>query len=83
MWHQAGGPDVEVNRLALCATHHKLFDLGAFTVGSALQMLFSEEVNNLCAEEWLIRYHDKPLLPPQKGALSRTEISPAACKGGF
>ena len=66
MWHQAGGPDVEVNGLALCSTHHKLFDLGAFTVGEKLQMLVSDEVNGLGAEEWLIRHHGKPLLPPQK-----------------
>jgi putative restriction endonuclease len=31
-WHQAGGPDVESNGLALCVMHHKTFDLGAFTV---------------------------------------------------
>jgi putative restriction endonuclease len=30
-WHQAGGPDVEGNGLALCVLHHKTFDLGAFT----------------------------------------------------
>lgn len=66
MWHQAGGPDVEVNGLALCSTHHKLFDLGAFTIGQELQMLVSDEVNGLGAEEWLTRHHGKPLLPPQK-----------------
>jgi hypothetical protein len=31
-WHQAGGPDEEANGLALRVLHHKLFDLGAFTV---------------------------------------------------
>ena len=31
-WHTAGGPDVEPNGLSLCALHHKLFDLGAFTI---------------------------------------------------
>lgn len=31
-WHTAGGPDVEANGLSLCALHHKLFDLGAFTL---------------------------------------------------
>ena len=31
-WHQAGGPDTEVNGVALCSLHHKLFDRGAFTV---------------------------------------------------
>lgn len=33
-WHQAGGPATVDNGLALCALHHKLFDRGAFTVGS-------------------------------------------------
>jgi putative restriction endonuclease len=66
MWHQAGGPDVEVNGLVLCATHHKLFDLGAFTISEELQMLVSDEVNGLGAEEWLIQHHGKALLPPQK-----------------
>lgn len=31
-WHHVGGPDIESNGLSLCALHHKLFDLGAFTV---------------------------------------------------
>jgi len=65
-WHQAGGPDVEINGLALCSTHHKLFDLGAFTIGEELQMLVSDEVNGLGAHEWLIRHHGKALYPPQK-----------------
>lgn len=66
MWYQAGGPDIEVNGLALCATHHKLFDLGAFTIGEEMQMLVSDEVNGLGAEDWLIRHNGKPLMPPQK-----------------
>lgn len=66
MWHQAGGPDVEVNGLALCATHHKLFDLGAFTVNADLKMLVSDEVNGLGATEWLLQHHGKSIKPPQK-----------------
>jgi putative restriction endonuclease len=31
-WFQAKGPDIEANGLALCALHHKVFDLGAFTI---------------------------------------------------
>jgi len=31
-WVQAKGPDIEANGLALCSLHHKLFDLGVFTV---------------------------------------------------
>ena len=67
-WHQAGGPDEEVNGLALCATHHKLFDLGAFTVNFELQMLVSDEVNGQGANEWLFQHHGKYIKPPQKKA---------------
>ncbi|NDK55445.1 phosphorothioated DNA-binding restriction endonuclease [Pontibacter fetidus] len=66
MWHQAGGPDVEVNGLALCATHHKLFDLGAFTVTEELKMRVSDEVNGIGANEWLLRYDGKSIKAPQK-----------------
>ncbi|MCW2750113.1 MAG: hypothetical protein JWR83_1223 [Aeromicrobium sp.] len=34
-WHQAGGMDIESNGFALCSTHHKLFDYGAFACGVA------------------------------------------------
>ena len=34
-WHHVGGPDIEPNVLSLCALHHKLFDLGVFTVEPA------------------------------------------------
>ncbi|GEO06162.1 HNH endonuclease [Adhaeribacter aerolatus] len=67
-WHQAGGPDEEVNGLALCATHHKLFDLGAFTVSPELRMLVSDEVNGQGADMWLIQHHGKNIKPPQKKA---------------
>lgn len=66
MWHQAGGPDIEVNGMALCATHHKLFDLGAFTINESLQLLVSDEVNGIGADEWLINHHGKSIKPPQK-----------------
>jgi putative restriction endonuclease len=66
MWHQAGGPDKEINGLALCATHHKLFDLGAFTVNADLRLLVSDEVNGIGANEWLLQHHGKSINPPQK-----------------
>ncbi|MFD2245118.1 phosphorothioated DNA-binding restriction endonuclease [Pontibacter ruber] len=68
MWHQAGGPDREVNGLALCATHHKLFDLGAFTVNAELKLLVSDEVNGIGSKEWLLQHHGKSITPPQKKA---------------
>jgi putative restriction endonuclease len=41
-WHAAGGPDEVSNGLCLCVLHHKLFDLGAFTVevGSGMRLAF-------------------------------------------
>jgi putative restriction endonuclease len=43
MWHNVGGPDVEPNGLSLCALHHKLFDLGAFTVDpNGYRVVFSQ-----------------------------------------
>jgi putative restriction endonuclease len=40
--HAAGGPDEVCNGLALCALHHKLFDLGALTVDPAMKVLVSD-----------------------------------------
>lgn len=68
MWHQAGGPDVEVNGMALCATHHKLFDLGAFTINPDMRMLVSDEINGTGANEWLLQHHGKSINSPQKKA---------------
>lgn len=66
-WFQAGGPDIESNGLALCALHHKIFDLGAFTVEPetlevqfSQHMLGSPEVQGL-----LLSYHGTSLLLPQ------------------
>ncbi len=39
------GPDSVNNGVALCAFHHKAFDLGAFTVEDDLSVSVSEEVN--------------------------------------
>ena len=66
-WHQAGGPDVEPNGLALCVMHHKTFDLGAFTVNPELTILVSEQVHGSDGvEETLMRFHGHPIRPPQR-----------------
>jgi putative restriction endonuclease len=67
-WHQAGGPDLEVNGIALCATHHKLFDMGAFTVTPKMRMRVSDEVNGIGVQEWLLRHDGKSIKQPQKKA---------------
>ncbi|NBS93575.1 MAG: hypothetical protein EBT27_07590 [Betaproteobacteria bacterium] len=67
-WHNIGGPDEVSNGLALCSLHHKLFDLGAFTVEHAdLRVVFSQHAiagnRGLDGE---LRHHGRPLLAPQQ-----------------
>lgn len=67
-WHQAGGPDVENNGIALCALHHKLFDRGAFTLSGGEDMIVQVSKNAHGTHgfsEWLMKYHGKPLKRPQ------------------
>jgi putative restriction endonuclease len=73
-WHQAGGPAVESNGLALCVLHHKTFDLGAFTVTPAGVLLVSDQANGTAGfEEALVRHHGTQIRPAQ-----RPEWRPAA-----
>jgi putative restriction endonuclease len=65
-WHTHGGPDLEPNGLSLCALHHTLFDLGAFTLEpTTLKVLFSEHAlsgsRGLSGE---LRHHGQELLMP-------------------
>jgi putative restriction endonuclease len=66
-WHQAGGPDEEANGLALCVLHHKIFDLGAFTVRPDRVVLVSDRVNGSTRlHEYLLAYHGRPIREPQR-----------------
>lgn len=66
-WHKAGGPDIEINGLALCSLHHKLFDRGAYTISDDLIILVSDRVNGTKGfEEWLMKFHGKKLRIPQR-----------------
>ena len=71
-WHSAGGPSVERNGIALNSLHHKLFDLGAFTLSlgdAPPQILVSREVHGGdYARQLLIDLHRKPIRPPQDPA---------------
>jgi putative restriction endonuclease len=67
-WHHAGGPDIEPNGLALCSLHHKLFDLGAFTVEpSAHRVVFSQHAisggRGMAGE---LQFHGRAIHPPQQ-----------------
>ncbi len=65
-WHQAGGPPVEVNGLALCSMHHKLFDRGAMTLGEDRRIVVSNLVNGSTGfDSWLGQYNGRPLRRPQ------------------
>lgn len=65
-WHQAGGPDTISNGLALCSLHHKLLDLGAFTILEDLRLVVSEHVHGGEGfESALLFYHGKKIRSPQ------------------
>ena len=66
MWHEAGGPDVECNGLALCTMHHKLLDRGVFTVSTERCLLVSQDVSGPHGlDEQLLRFHARPIREPQ------------------
>lgn len=67
-WHHVGGPDVEANGLSLCALHHKLFDLGAFTIEAAEhRVVFSKHaIAGDRSQQGELRHQGRPLLAPQQ-----------------
>ena len=66
-WRQAEGPDIEVNGLALCSLHHKLFDRGAFTLSNELEILVSDDAyGSVGFQEWLMRFHGETINFPQR-----------------
>jgi putative restriction endonuclease len=66
-WYQSGGPDEECNGLALCVLHHKVFDLGAFTVRPDLVLLVSDQVNGSTGlHESLLCFHGRAIREPQR-----------------
>jgi putative restriction endonuclease len=68
-WHQHGGPDIEENGVALCSTHHKLFDLGAFTVQDGHAIAVSGLANgNEAFASLLLDRHGQPLQVPRDPA---------------
>jgi putative restriction endonuclease len=68
-WSQAGGPDTEVNGVALCVMHHKLFDRGAFTLTDSMRIQVSERAYGSTGfQEWLMAFHGKQMRPPQRAS---------------
>jgi putative restriction endonuclease len=73
-WHQFGGPDIEPNGLSLCALHHKLFDLGVFTIEpSEYRVTFSQHaISGNRGMSGELQYHGRAIHAPQ-----RSELLPA------
>lgn len=67
-WHHVGGPDIEPNGLSLCALHHKLFDLGAFTVEpSEHRVVFSQHA--ISGDRGMVgelKFHGRAIHAPQQ-----------------
>jgi putative restriction endonuclease len=66
-WHQAGGPDVENNGLALCSLHHKLLDRGALGLSNEFKVIVSDKANGYNGfKEWLTDFDGKEIQVPRK-----------------
>jgi putative restriction endonuclease len=65
-WHQAGGPDIVENGLALCSLHHKFLDVGAFTVDADHRFIVSPKANGPGLQEALLSYQGTVLQYPTK-----------------
>jgi putative restriction endonuclease len=64
-WHQANGPSIFSNGLALCALHHKLFDRGAFSLSESLTIQVSARVNGTGGlVEILTRFNENCIAVP-------------------
>ena len=74
-WHHVGGPDIEPNGLSLCSLHHKLFDLGVFTIEpSAHRVIFSQHaISGDRGTTSELQFHGRRIHPPQ-----HTDLLPAA-----
>ena len=66
-WHQAHGPDVVSNGLALCTLHHTVFDRSAFTIApDDLVLLVSDALHGAFRRELLLDFHGKPVRAPDR-----------------
>lgn len=70
-WHHVGGPDIEPNSLSLSALHHKLFDLGVFTVEPAEhRVVFSQHaISGGRGMEGELQFHGRVIHAPQHADL--------------
>jgi putative restriction endonuclease len=64
-WHQANGPSIVSNGLALCSLHHKLFDRGTFSLSETFKIEVSARVNgSVGLKEHLAPFSSNPIMLP-------------------
>jgi putative restriction endonuclease len=64
-WHQAAGPSVVQNGLALCALHHKALDRGAIGMAENVTILVSGTLHGQTGiAEWFLAFKGKKLREP-------------------
>jgi putative restriction endonuclease len=69
-WHQAGGPDIVQNGLALCTLHHKALDRGAISLDDELRLIVSAELYGYQNfNEWFLEFKDKTIRKPYSNEL--------------
>ena len=66
-WHQLGGPDTENNGITLCATHHKLLDLGVFTLSKDYRIILSKSIHSPnSGSNFVEKYQKRKIKLPRK-----------------
>ena len=63
-WHALGGKDDVTNGLALCSTHHKLFDFGAFGIREGMVEFSARLDGNHMLDFHLGSFHGRQILMP-------------------
>lgn len=64
-----GGADEPRNGFTLTGTLHWAFDKGLFGVSDTRRVIVPQRVRSMPANEWLIQFHDKPIIEARKPAL--------------
>lgn len=67
-WHNAQGPDIVSNGVALCAIHHKLLDYGAIGLNDELELVAAKGLNGGKQLDYLVyNYEGKQITLPRNG----------------
>ena len=67
-WHCENGPDILSNALAFCVLHHRLFDVGAFTLSDERKIILSDHVKGTGWNETLGKFESREIHVPKNDA---------------